>query len=51
MKAPGMAVLVIFLLCNLEMVESLFNEFIATQLLILGPDPGAPVLFSIPNGS
>jgi hypothetical protein len=51
MKAPGMAVLVIFRLSNLKMVESLFNEFIATPLLILGPDPGAPALLSIPNGS
>lgn len=52
MKAPGMAILVIFLISNLKMVGSLFNEFTATLLpLILGPDPGAPALLSVLNGS
>lgn len=51
MKAPGMAILVIFLLSNLKMAESLFNEFTATPLLILGPNPETPVPPSIPNGS
>lgn len=51
MKAPGMAVLVTFLLSNLKMVGSLFIESTGTPLLILGPGLGARALFSIPNGS
>lgn len=52
MKAPGIAMLVIFLISNLKMVGFLFNEFTATPLpLILGQDPGAPALLSVPSGS
>lgn len=43
--------LVIFLLSNLKMVKSLFNEVTAAPRLILGPAPGALALFSVPSGS